>query len=77
MTNRMITSLTELESRLENASLQLQGLRDEAIREDTKSRLSGKIEGVHLALSYIHETLRAEEANKIRIKPSPRPSRGW
>lgn len=58
MTNQTITCLTENFERMERAVRSLKALRDTAIHEDTRLRLNGKIEGVELAMGYLHEDIR-------------------
>lgn len=58
MTNQTITCLTDNYERMEKAVRQLKELRDSSIRDSTKLRLNGKIEGVELAMGYLHEDIR-------------------
>jgi len=43
---------------MEKAVVTLRELRDNAILKDTKLRLTGKIQGVEVAMGYIHEDIR-------------------
>lgn len=58
MSNQTITCLTDNYERMESAVRALKALRDTAIHEDTRLRLNGKIEGVELAMGYLHEGIR-------------------
>ena len=58
MTNQTITCLIENYERMEKAVVTLRELRDNAILKDTKLRLTGKIQGVEVAMGYIHEDIR-------------------
>ena len=63
MTNPTITCLTDLEERMSKAVSTIKELKDSAINETTKARLKGKLEGMEVALGYVHETLREERRN--------------
>lgn len=60
MKNPTITCLIELEERMERAVGALKELRDSAIDNNNKMRLNGKLQGMEIALGYVHETIREE-----------------
>lgn len=63
MRNPTITCLTELQERMESAVATLSELKDSAIDERNKMRLKGKMQGMEIALGYVHELIRQERRN--------------